>query len=98
MGKAIFAELLAASEAIKNDLIFQAELSYEGASNLSHETRELLINLEIETIDEKLEAVMRRVYGEKERGSKEDIELIQELSAKKQELKTQRFTRTTFGT
>ncbi|MBI2476002.1 MAG: DNA primase [Candidatus Taylorbacteria bacterium] len=98
LGKAIFAELLAASEAIKNDLIFQAELSYEGASNLSHETRELLINLEIETIDEKLEAVMRRVYGEKERGSKEDIELIQELSAKKQELKTQRFTRTTFGT
>jgi len=90
LGKDVFADLLEKSTAIKNDLIFQAELSYEHASNLNHEISELLINLEIETIDQKLDEVMKRVYGEKARGNKDDIELVQRLSAKKQELKTRR--------
>ncbi|MEK7575176.1 MAG: DNA primase [Patescibacteria group bacterium] len=82
--------LVESFKATKNDLIFQAELSYEQASNLQHEITELLINLEMETIDQRLEEVMRRVYGQKAQGSKEDIELIQKLSTQKEKLRTRR--------
>ena len=92
LGKDEQAALEKASVEEKNDLIFQAELSYDNAANLAHEVDELLINLEMDTIDEQLEEVMRRVYGQKLKSEKEDVELIQRLSIKKEKLRTRRHT------
>lgn len=90
LGKDVFLELVNNFQSNKNDLIFQAELSYERASNLDHEIEELLINLEIEVIDLKREEVMRRVDSQKSKSSKEDIELVHKFLLRKEELRTLR--------
>ena len=78
----------------KSDLIFQAELSYEHANNMSHEIAELVLNLEEELIDERLAETMQKLYGaerNKEVKEKDALgALIQQLSTKKQALKTKR--------
>ncbi|MSR78735.1 MAG: DNA primase [Candidatus Taylorbacteria bacterium] len=92
VGRERFDELFV--ETTKGDLIFQAELSYERATNMSHEIAELILNLEEELIDEKLSIAMQKLYGaerNKEVAEKDSLgALIQQLSAKKQDLKTKR--------
>ncbi len=74
----------------KNTLIFEAELAYDSATNLPHEIDELLINLEIEVIDEKLSEAMKHVYGDQSERNKEVMESVGVLSKRKQELKNRR--------
>ena len=78
-------------EPTKNEVIFEAEMSWERASNLEREIAELLINLEIEVIDRKLADAIKRVYDAKaEEGNSENIALVHKLSVRREELKNLR--------
>ncbi len=94
LGEERLAELFAASEASKGDLIFEAELSYEKADNLPKEIDELLLNLEEEILKEKLTLAMKKLYNAEKNKAKEEVAEIlrvcQELSAKIGTLKTKR--------
>lgn len=86
LGTERLAGLLQAAEMNKNELIFEAELSYDRASHLERETKELLLNLEEEVINEDLE----KLAGRGGQFTKDELSKIQSLSAKKQQLKTRR--------
>ena len=90
VGHERYEKILEESAAAKNDLIFQAEVSYEHATNLPHEIEELLINLELEVVDGKLAEAMKRVYGAKGGVGNDDIVLVQKLSREKQALTLRR--------
>ena len=87
LGQQRFDELFVSTSPAKNDIVFEAELSWQHSPNLERETGELLINLEIEIIDEKLSSAIKRIYDTKVgEGNSEDIVLIQKLSMRREEL------------
>ena len=84
LGQQKFDELFISTAPTKNDIVFEAERSYQNASNLEREITELLINLEVELIEEKLaDPIMKTKMGE---GKLEDVSLIQKLSMRREEL------------
>ena len=91
LGPERFNELFASTLPTKNDIVFEAEMSFQHASNLEPEISELLINLEIETIDVKLSDAIKRVYDTKVgEGNSDDITLVHKLSVRREELKNRR--------
>ncbi|MDO8482205.1 MAG: DNA primase, partial [bacterium] len=88
LGSERFNELFASTLPTKNDIVFEAEMSFQHASNLEREIAELLINLEIETIEEKLSDTIKRVKAGE--GNSEDTILIHKLSVRREELKNRR--------
>jgi DNA primase len=88
--------LEAANQAVKNDLIFEAEISYNKANDWKRETDELLLNLEEEDVREKLTAAMKKLYGAEKTKTESEaasaLKTCQELSAKIAELRSRRKT------
>lgn len=91
LGQQKFDELLVSANPAKNDIVFEAEMSYQNSSSMEREVDELLINLEIETLEEKLANAIKRVYVTKAgEGTSEDIALVHKLSIRREELKNRR--------
>lgn len=94
VGEKMFHELLESSVPIKNNLIFEAERSFEFSSDLSRELGELLLNLEEEELHEKLADQMQKLYAAERAKSESEILLIlkkcQELSGRIAELRVKR--------
>ncbi len=87
LGPSGLESLLSAFVENKNELLYEAEAFYDQAKNFHKAVAELLINLELEIVDEKLDAAM--AYGKKSNNI-HDIKAINDLSLKKQELTTRR--------
>ncbi|MES2088158.1 MAG: DNA primase [Patescibacteria group bacterium] len=78
-----------------NDLIFEAELSYDNSLNLKHTIAELLLNLEEEVIDQKLAEAMSLLYSKENKTHSVHMTSVDTLSRRKQELRLLRSKLTT---
>ncbi|MSU54965.1 MAG: DNA primase [Candidatus Taylorbacteria bacterium] len=94
LGEKRLEELLAATLPNKNDLIFEAELSYDKTSNLKRETDELMLNLEEETLALELSEAMSNLYKAEQAKNQDEItgalKTCHELSAKITALRARR--------
>ena len=94
IGQKRFDEVTSVSGPIKSDLIFEAETSYEDASNIHRELDELFLNLEEETLRDELTDVLQKLHKAEENKASGEIANIlkacQDISAKIAALKNRR--------
>lgn len=90
LGETDLDQIIKENELNKNELIFEAELSYERATNLKQAVGELLLNLEQEMVEEKLAETMSKIYSSRGLNNTDEIKLVQQLNKRKQELKDKR--------
>lgn len=94
LGASAFDALLARGASVKNDLIFEAELSHHAATNLEREARELMLNLEEEILKDKLTEAMKKLYSAEQTKNQAEtamtLKFCHELSAKITGLRSRR--------